>query len=119
MSRDFLLSLQDIEKSCSKVVQHTAGLERDEVFADELRFDGILYNFHVIGEAVKNLPPELRQKYPDVAWREIAGLRDFVAHAYFALDLDIVWDAIQKDIPALLIRVREILAEVERSTGEI
>ena len=111
VSRDPVLFLQDIEKSCLKIVRHTAGRQRDEAFADELTFDGILFNLHVIGEAVKNLPQELRQRYPDVAWREIAGLRDFVAHAYFALDLEILWDAIQQDVPALLIRIREILAK--------
>ncbi|HEX2224519.1 MAG TPA: DUF86 domain-containing protein [Thermoanaerobaculia bacterium] len=109
MSRDHLLFLRDIERSCEKIVHHTAGRSRDEALADELRFDGILFNLHVIGEAVKNLPLELRHKYSDVAWREIAGLRDFIAHAYFALDLDILWDAVQRDIPALLERVRQIL----------
>ena len=114
MSRDVLLFLEDIEKSCAKIARHTAGVQRDEAFADELKFDGLLFNLHIIGEAVKRLPPELRQRHPDIAWREIAGLRDFVAHVYFALDLDILWDAIQEDIPALLTRIREIL-EDERS----
>lgn len=116
MSRDSLLFLKDIEKSCAKIVHYTAGRSRDEAFADELRFDGILFNLHVIGEAVKNLPLELRHKYTDVAWREIAGLRDFIAHAYFALDLDILWDAVQRDIPALLERVRLILREEEAAS---
>lgn len=118
MSRNLLLFLEDIEKSCLKIVDYTEGRTRDEVFADELRFDGVLFNLHVIGEAVKNLPHDFRQRHPDVAWREIAGLRDFVAHVYFALDLDILWDAIQRDIPALLIRVRQILEEgKEPSSG--
>jgi uncharacterized protein with HEPN domain len=111
VSRDFLLFLRDIERSCRKIVSHTSGLRRDEVFADDLSFDGILFNLLVIGEAVKNLPLELREKYPDIAWREIAGLRDLVAHTYFALDLDILWDAIQRDVPTLWSRVREILAK--------
>ena len=116
MSRDFLLFLKDIEKSCGKIVHYTAGLERDEAFADELRLDGILFNLHVIGEAVKNLPQEVRQRYPDVPWREIAGLRDFVAHAYFALDLEILWDAIRRDVPSLLSRIGEILELEDRTT---
>jgi uncharacterized protein with HEPN domain len=71
----------------------------------------VLFNLNVIGEAVKKLPSELRDKYSDIAWREIAGLRDFVAHAYFALDLDILWDAIRHDVPALLSRVEVLIAE--------
>lgn len=110
MSRDPLLFLDDIEKSCAKILLFTAGRTREEAFADEMRFDAILMNFHIIGEAVKKLPSSLRQQYPDVAWREIAGLRDFVAHAYFALDVEILWNAVQVEVPRLLERVREILA---------
>ena len=109
MSRDVVLFLEDIEASCAKVISFTEGRERDEVFADAMRFDAVLRNLHVIGEAVKSLPPELRDRHADVPWRAIAGLRDIVAHAYFALDLDILWNAIQVEIPALLIRIRRIL----------
>ena len=113
MSRDPLLFLEDIERSCAKIVRYTDGLEQAELFRDELRFDAVLHNFQVIGEAVKRLPEDLRQRHSDVAWREIAGMRDFVAHEYFALDPEIVWDAVRRDIPNLLTRLREIL-EAER-----
>lgn len=111
MSRSSLLLLEDIQKSCERIVHFTDGLTRDQVFVDEMRFDAILFNLHVIGEAVKKLPSTLREKHSDIAWREIAGLRDFVAHAYFALDLDILWDAIRQDVPALLLRVLEIIVQ--------
>lgn len=115
MSRDLLLFLEDIEKSCSKIVLYTSELTRDEVYTDEMRFDAILRNLHIIGEAVKNLPQDWRQKHPDIPWREIAGLRDFVAHAYFALDLEILWSAIMDEVPTLLQRIQEILKQ-ERGT---
>jgi uncharacterized protein with HEPN domain len=117
VSRDLLLFLEDIEKSCAKIVLYTAELTRDEVFVDEMRFDAILRNLHIIGEAVKNLPQDWRQKHPDIPWRAIAGLRDFVAHAYFALDLEILWSAIKDEVPALLQRVQEILKQ-ERETQD-
>jgi uncharacterized protein with HEPN domain len=74
-------------------------------------------NLHIIGEAVKKLPGDLRERYPDVAWREIAGLRDVIAHAYFALDSDILWDAVERDVPALLVAVRKIIQK-ERQVGD-
>jgi uncharacterized protein with HEPN domain len=111
VSRSSLLLLQDILKSCERIVYYADGLTRDQVFVDEMRFDAVLFNLHVIGEAVKKLPSALREKHSDIAWREIAGLRDFVAHAYFALDLDILWDAIRQDVPALLLRVPEIIVQ--------
>jgi uncharacterized protein with HEPN domain len=73
-----------------------------------MRLDAILFNLHVIGEAAKKLPSDLRERYADVPWREFSGMRDIIVHVYFALDLDIVWDAIQNDVPRLLRRVREI-----------
>jgi uncharacterized protein with HEPN domain len=57
----------------------------------------------------------LRERYPDVAWREIAGLRDVIAHTYFALDTDILWDAVEREVPALLDAVRKIIRTEKRS----
>lgn len=90
MSRDVRLFLEDIAESCRRISRYAEGLERDRLFTDTLRLDGILFNFQVIGEAVKKLPAELTTRHADLPWREIAGMRDHVAHAYFALDLDIV-----------------------------
>lgn len=110
MSRDTLLFLRDIEAACLKIQRFTAGRARDETFADEMRFDAILFNLHVLGEAVKRLPEDLRQRNSEIAWREIAGLRDFVAHAYFALDLEILWNAVAVAVPDLLEKIRFVMA---------
>ena len=115
MSRDPLLFLEDIEKSCEKVVRYTEGRSKDQVFGDDIRADAVLLNLHIIGEAVKKLPGDLRERYPDVAWREIAGLRDVIAHTYFALDSDILWDAVERDVPSLLDAVRKIIRTESRS----
>ena len=118
MSRDPLLFLEDIEKSCEKVVRYTEGRSKDQVFEDDIRAEAVLLNLHIIGEAVKKLPNDLRERYPDVAWREIAGLRDFIAHTYFALDSDILWDAVERDVPTLLDAVRKIIRTEKRGVGD-
>ena len=115
MSRDPLLFLEDIEKSCMKVLQYTEGRSKNQVFDDDIRADAVLLNLHIIGEAAKKLPVDLRERYPDVAWREIAGLRDVIAHTYFALDSDILWDAVERDVPALVDAVRRII----RKEGQV
>jgi uncharacterized protein with HEPN domain len=73
--------------------------------------DSVLRRFEVIGEAVKNLPDDLREQYGDVSWRAIAGMRDKLIHEYFGVDMDIVWKVIEKDIPNLRKVVSGILGE--------
>jgi len=80
-----------------------------------MRFDSILHNFHIIGEAVKKLPDDLRKEHADIPWSEIAGMRDLIAHAYFALDPGILWQGIQEDVPVLLKRVQQMIASAGES----
>jgi uncharacterized protein with HEPN domain len=84
-------------------------MDRDQLFSDHLRLDGVLHNLHVIGEAVKKQPADLRAKYPRVPWREIAGMRDVVVHGTFALDLEILWRGVEQKVPTLPGQMRAIL----------
>jgi uncharacterized protein with HEPN domain len=65
----------------------------------------------IIGEAVKNISEETRQKYPKVKWRKTAGFRDIVAHEYFGINDETVWDIVENEIPALFAIVKVILGE--------
>lgn len=113
MSRDLRLFLEDMEAACGCIQEYTDGLSKSDVLDDKMRFDAVLMNLYVIGEAAKKLPLEARERYANVDWRRVAGMRDFIAHQYFALDLDIIWDAVENDIPALHDEVRTILAEFQ------
>lgn len=61
----------------------------------------MVYNLQVIGKAVKNIPNDLRDRYPQIEWRKIAGLRDILAHAYFSIDDEIIWDIVQNRLTGL------------------
>ncbi|MFM6159284.1 MAG: DUF86 domain-containing protein, partial [Sphaerospermopsis kisseleviana] len=98
MSRSLKLYCDDIVISCDKILRYTQGLDYDSFFADELRFDAVIRNLQVIGESVKQIPPEIREKYTQIEWRKIAGLRDILVHAYFSLTDEIIWDIIQTKI---------------------
>lgn len=63
--------------------------------------DAVIRRLTIIGEAVKNIPDSLRKNYPKIAWRKIAGLRDVLIHAYFGVDMELVWKIIKDDIPEL------------------
>ncbi len=112
VSRDTKDFLPDIQEGCARIIEYSTGLTRDEALGDRMRIDGILFNLQLIGEAVKQLPDELRAAYPAIPWREIAGMRDVIAHAYFALDLDILWRGVQTDVPVLLDTVCRMLSEI-------
>ncbi len=66
-----------------------------------MRLDAVLYNLIVIGEAVKQVPEDVRIKTPSLEWRKISGLRDIVAHEYFGVNLLIIWDIVQNKLPDL------------------
>jgi len=110
LSRDVRLYLEDVVTCCEKILRFTRGMTRDEIIADDKTYDAVQRNLFVLGEAVKCVPDEIRQRHPEVAWRKIAGLRDFLAHVYFAIDDDILCDLIENKVPELLVQMRCVLA---------
>jgi uncharacterized protein with HEPN domain len=84
---------------------------REQFFSSELEYDATLRNLEILGEAAKKVPDELKHQYPSVDWRGIAGFRDVLAHAYFALDEDTLWDIITRKVPELIPILEAALAE--------
>ena len=109
VSRDARLGLGDIVEAAERISVYTAGLDKSALLADGKTYDAVLFNLLKIGEAAKQIPDDFRARYPDVEWRKIAGLRDVIAHGYFALDDDIVWDVVSSKVAPLGARVRAIL----------
>jgi uncharacterized protein with HEPN domain len=111
MSRDESLFLADIQECCEKVLKFTNGMNFKDFVYDDLHYDAVLRNLEIIGEAVKHISEEQRQKYPRVKWRKIAGFRDVVTHNYFGVSDEIVWDIVENEIPALLEQVKAMIGE--------
>jgi len=88
MSRDFLLFLEDTQTSCEKILRYTEDIDFDKFAADERTYDAVIFNLVILGEAAKHAPPEVRERYPKVPWRKMAGLRDISVHRYSGLDTD-------------------------------
>ena len=111
MSRNYNLYLQDVVVAADRVVSYVEGITRSKFQADQMRIDAVVRNLQIIGEAVKKIPDSIREGYPTVAWQEIAGLRNRVTHVYFEVDINIIWDVVQFELPMLKIQIQQILEE--------
>lgn len=114
MSRDILVYLDDIQESCKKVLRYTRDMNHKQFIQDDKTYDAVVRNLEIIGEAVKHVPENFRHRYPDVEWRKIAGLRDIVAHVYFGINDEIVWDVVENKIPQLLEQISGILEQEQK-----
>ncbi len=110
MSRSWELFLRDMLEAARRVIRYTSGRDRDGFLADEMAYDATVRNLEVLGEAAKKIPEAVCGEHPEVDWRGIAGLRDVVAHVYFALDDATLWRIVRSDIPQLI----EHLERIER-----
>ncbi len=109
MLRDEIMYLQDITDCCEKILRFTKGLSLPDLVQDERTYDAVVRNLEVIGEAAKHISEKSRSRMPNIEWRKIAGMRDMLAHAYFGIDNDILWDVIRNKVPHLAEAVRAFL----------
>ena len=108
MSRSWLLFLDDLIGSAEKIARIVAGRDAQALRADEAAFDAVLFNLQVIGEAIKRLPDEQSAALSPRHQAGPARLRDLIAHHYFAVDPDIIWDVAVHHVPALLAEARAL-----------
>ena len=113
MPREYKAYLKDILEAIHKIERYTENIGFEEFVSNELVQDGVVRNLEIIGEAAKNIPEDIKREYPDVEWRKIAGLRDILIHAYFGIDVEIVWDIVKNKVPKLKEKIEEILSKLD------
>jgi len=107
--RDDSLRLQDILIAADLIQQFTQGKTREDLGKDPLLQSAILHQLYLIGEAAANVSSAIKEASPNVPWKLIYGFRNYIAHEYFSLDFDIVWQTALADIPKLKSQVAEIV----------
>ena len=94
--------------------EHSQGVSFEELKNDEVLKRSFLRSIEVIGEAAKNVPESFRKESPELQWRDMAGMRDRLIHAYFSVDWEIVWNVITVEIPANRPLVEKLVAKIEK-----
>lgn len=111
--RPQLLYCQDILESGSAIQSYVQGVTCDAFVQDRMRYSAVIREFEIIGEAVGKLSASLKDGYPDVPWQDIKDFRNILAHEYFGVDLEIVWNTIHNDLPILTDAVRKMLKNIQ------
>ncbi len=109
--RDFRDSLIDVWKEIEHIERFSASLDYEGLVEDEKSLYAIVRCFEIIGEAVKNIPEDLTEKYCQIPWKDMAGMRDKLTHEYFGIDYEILWETIKHKIPELRDEWLKILEE--------
>lgn len=105
--------LRHIFDEITFLIKQTEGMEFEEFIKNEVLKRACSRSLEIVGEAVKNLPPDFRKQYKEIEWKKIAGLRDKMIHGYFGVNWDIVWDVVRNQIPKLKEQVEGILEKLE------
>jgi uncharacterized protein with HEPN domain len=113
VKRDFKIYVQDILEAIRRINEYMENLTFEEFSKDNRTIDAIIRNFAVIGEAVKNIPADVKKEHHGIPWKRMSGMRDKLIHEYFGVDLQILWDTAKIDLPAAKPLLEKLLTATE------
>lgn len=114
MKREIGDYIEDIIKAMNASMEFVNDISYDDFAEDNKTIYATIRALEVIGEAVKNIPDDVRKEYLEIPWKKMAGMRDKVIHEYFGVRLERVWETIQRDIPRLKPLFEKILKDIEK-----
>jgi uncharacterized protein with HEPN domain len=109
--RDVNVILKSILSEIMKLEKFTNGIDYETFVKDDMRYYAVIRCLEIIGEAVRQLPEDFKQKYSNIEWRKIVDLRNILIHEYFGIEPEIIWDIVKNKIPALKAFIKMLLGE--------
>jgi len=107
--RDWRMRIEDILQSIAVIQEYTQGMTLESFARDRKTVDAVLRNITIIGEAAGHVPPEVADAHPEIPWRVMRDFRNVVVHVYFGIQLSILWNTIQSDMPPLVAPLKQLL----------
>lgn len=115
MKRDIGVYLEDIIESIERIQEYVKNKSK-KAFENNFKLqDAVVRRFEIIGEAIKSIPQSVKNKYPKIPWKKVAGMRDVLIHEYFEVNLERVWKTIKEDMPRLKKQVGAILKIIDKN----
>ena len=113
MNRDISIYVKDILENMERAERFVEGMSYEEFAEDEMANFAVMRCIEIMGEAAKHVPDSVRDKYPGIPWRDIAGMRDKVIHFYFGVNLERVWLVVEEDIPQIKPHITKVLEDLK------
>lgn len=109
--RSWRLRVEDTLQAVRRIREYVASLDFQSFSRDQKTIDAVLRNLEIVGEASRHVPPEIQARYPTLPWNEMRAMRNLLSHAYFLVDLDIVWKTVRDDLPLIEPTLKTLLEE--------
>ena len=113
MKRDYKLYIKDIVEAILRIEEFIGDMSYEEFVRDDKTSSAVIRKLEIIGEAAKNVPEHMRERYGDIPWKDMARMRDKIIHFYFGVDYEIVWKVVKERLPEVKPLFKKMLEELE------
>jgi len=117
IKREFILYLEDMFQSMQRIEEYLGDLDFKKFKMTHIVVDAVVRNFEIIGEASRKIPSDIQEEYPEIPWRKMYGLRNLIAHEYFGIDYEMIWEIAKNNLPQNRKDLQKII-EKEKAQGD-